>query len=296
MKILVTGGRGMLGRTIEKRLAGNDITIADLPEWDITDSAAFAAKTSALSPDVVIHCAAMTKVDDCESKRDLAFSLNAEGSRNVALASAACGARLIAVSTDYVFSGDRPEGEEWSESDAPSPATVYGESKLAGEREIAKIDPSAVILRTAWLYGPSGPSFVHTMAALGAKEGGALKVVSDQRGNPTSTTVVADVVAFLLGRRDIKGVVHATCEGTCSWYDFACAIKRALAEGFPREIVPCSTAEFPRPAPRPANSALAKGALHAAGYRTPRWEEALGMFIASGEFSALVPGKRDLIK
>ena len=237
MKILITGGKGMLGRTLQKELVSdNELIIADLPEWDITDADAFTEKIIAAAPDIVIHCAAMTKVDDCEAKRDLAFKLNEEGSRNVALACKAAGARLIAISTDYVFSGEPPrEPWAWSETDIPRPRTVYGASKFAGEQMIHMIVPDATILRIAWLYGAGGPSFVHTMAKLGAQEGPALKVVNDQRGNPTSTKVVADVIRFLISRPDVSGIVHGTCEDQCTWYDLTVELFKLM--GLKREVV-----------------------------------------------------------
>ena len=284
MRILVTGGKGMLGRTLQRVLADHEILVADLPEWDITDCDGFMEKTLAAKPDAVIHCAAMTKVDDCETNRDLAFKLNEEGSRNVALAAKAAGARLIAISTDYVFSGDPPrEPWAWGETDIPRPRTVYGASKFAGEQMIQMILPEAVIVRIAWLYGAGGPSFVHTMAKLGAQGGAPLKVVNDQRGNPTSTDVVADVVRFLLTKPDVSGVVHATCEESCTWYDLTVELFRLL--GCSREVVPCTTEEFPRPAPRPRNSALRKSVLNLLGYRTPDWKTALADFVAK-EFKA----------
>ena len=282
MKILITGGKGMLGRTLQAELAAHELVVADLPEWDITDGTAFTARLLAEKPDVVVHCAAMTKVDDCETNRDLAFRLNEEGTRNVALASKAAGARLVAISTDYVFSGEPPrEPWAWGETDIPRPRTVYGMSKFAGEQMIQMLYPdNSVILRIAWLYGAGGPSFVHTMLKLGAQAGDPLKVVNDQFGNPTSTDVVADVIRFLLTKPEVSGIVHGTCEDQCSWYDFACEIKR-LTPGFTRAVVPCTTAEFPRPAPRPRCSALKKSVLNVLGYRTPTWQAALAAFLAS---------------
>ena len=278
MRILVTGGRGMLGRTLVSEFADHETVVADLPEWDITDGEAFMSKTLEAKPDLVVHCAAMTKVDDCEAKRDLAFRLNEEGSRNVALAAKAAGARLVAISTDYVFSGDPPrEPWAWDETDIPRPRTVYGASKFAGEQMVQMILPEATILRIAWLYGPGGPSFVHTMARLGSQDGPPLKVVNDQRGNPTSTKAVADVLRFLVGRPDVSGIVHATCEESCTWYDLTVELFRLL--GLRREVVPCTTAEFPRPAPRPRNSALRKSVLNLLGYRTPDWKTALAEFV-----------------
>ena len=289
MKILITGGKGMLGRTLQKELAEHEIVVADLPDWDITDDTGFVAKVGEAKPDLIIHCAAMTKVDDCEAKRDLAFKLNEEGSRNVALAAKACGARLFAISTDYVFSGEPPkEPWAWSETDIPRPRTVYGASKFAGEQMIQMILPEAVIIRIAWLYGSGGPSFIHTMAKLGAQEGAPLKVVNDQRGNPTSTKAVADVIKFLMTKPDVSGIVHGTCEDQCTWYDLACELKRLLnlpnvqtSQTFKRELEPCTTEEFPRPAPRPHNSALKKSVLNLLGYRTPNWKVALAEFVKS---------------
>ena len=281
MKILITGGKGMLGRTLQRALGGeHEIVVADLPEWDITDDAAFTSKTLAAKPDVIVHCAAMTKVDDCESKRELAFKLNEEGTRNVALAAKACGARLIAISTDYVFSGEPPrEPWAWGEMDIPRPQTVYGASKFAGEQMVQMLHPdNSVILRIAWLYGAGGPSFVHTMAKLGAQDGAPLKVVNDQRGNPTSTKVVADVIKFLLAHPEVSGIVHGTCEEQCTWYDLTVELFRLL--GLKRAVVPCTTEEFPRPAPRPHNSALKKSVLNVLGYRTPTWKVALADFVA----------------
>ena len=268
----------MLGRTLQKELADHEIVVADLPEWDITDDTGFMNRLSEVRPDLVIHCAAMTKVDDCETNRKQAFKLNEEGTRNVAIACKSCGARLIAISTDYVFSGE-PEREPWAwgEMDIPRPRTVYGASKFAGEQMIQMILPDAVILRIAWLYGAGGPSFVHTMAKLGAQDGAPLKVVNDQRGNPTSTKTVADVIKFLMTKPDVSGIVHGTCEDQCTWYDLTVELFRLL--GLKREVVPCTTEEFPRPAPRPRNSALKKSVLNLLGYRTPTWQSALAEFV-----------------
>ena len=285
MKIVITGGKGMLGRTLQKELAEHEIVVADLPDWDVTDDEGFLRKLMAAAPDVVIHCAAMTNVDACEADRDLAFKLNEEGSRNVALACSACGARLFAISTDYVFSGEPPrEPWAWSETDIPRPRTVYGLSKFSGEQMVQMLNPDATVLRIAWLYGAGGPSFVHTMAKLGAEAGAPLRVVNDQRGNPTSAKAVADVIRLLLTRPDVSGIVHATCEDQCTWYDLACEVKRLMGDRFPLAVEPCTTEEFPRPAPRPHNSALKKSVLNVLGYRTPNWKKALADFV-SAEFA-----------
>lgn len=273
----------MLGRTLQRELSGHELFVADLPETDMLDEASLKQAFDSFRPETVVHCAAMTRVDDCESNRELAYSLNEKGSANVAAACSAAHVRLIAISTDYVFAGDAEPPYEYSETDAPSPRTVYGASKLAGEKAVLTALPDAVVLRIAWLYGAGGPSFVHTMAKLGAQDGAPLKVVDDQRGNPTSTKAVAGVIRFLLERPDVRGVVHGTCDGVCSWYDLTCELFRLL--GLRRKVTPCTTAEFPRPAPRPANSALAKNVLNSFGYRIPRWKDALADFVKE-EFPA----------
>ena len=157
MKILVTGGRGMLGRTLQRRLGAHELRVTDLPELDVADARAVAAAIAGFRPQTVVHCAAMTAVDRCESEPDLAFRVNAIGTANVALACARAGARLIALSTDYVFRGD--QGRPYHEWDAAGPLSVYGASKLAGEEAVRAHCPDHLILRTAWLYGPGGPSF-----------------------------------------------------------------------------------------------------------------------------------------
>ena len=277
-RILITGGKGMLGRTLQRELAGHELFVADLPETDMLDTGSLGRAFATFHPDLAIHCAAMTKVDDCETNRELAYRLNETGSANVAAACRAAGTRLIAISTDYVFAGDAPPDYAYAETDAPAPRTVYGASKLAGERAILSELPEAVVLRIAWLYGAGGPSFVHTMAKLGAQEGAPLKVVDDQRGNPTSTVAVARAVKFLMDHPEVRGIVHGTCEGVCSWYDLTCELFRLL--GLTRAVTPCTTAEFPRPAPRPANSALAKNVLRALGFAMPDWHAALAAFVA----------------
>jgi len=276
MKILVTGGKGMLGRTLVRRWAGLHVVApVDIDQCDITDAKATVACFADLRPDVVIHCAAHTNVDKCESEVERAYAINAVGSANVARAAERSGARVIAISTDYVFSGeaDRPY-HEW---DAPAPRTVYGQSKLAGEIAVRAHCRDHVIARIAWLYGAGGPSFVHTMLKLGAQGGDPLKVVDDQRGNPTSTDAVADGLLSLLDH-PLVGTVHLTCEGEDTWCGFTREILR-LAK-LNRGVVPCTTADFPRPAPRPASSRLDKMALRV--HRLPAmadWRETLARFL-----------------
>jgi len=275
MKILITGANGMLGRTLQRRLAKHTLLLADLPQLDITRLTAVEQAWAAFAPEAVIHCAAMTAVDACETAPDQAYAVNAIGSANVAIASFRQRAHLIAISTDYVFRGDatRPY-HEWDE---PNPRTLYGASKLAGEIAIRTHCPDHAILRTAWLYGPGGPSFVHAMLKAGRGAGAPVRVVNDQIGNPTSTDALAGAIECALRER-LAGTFHASCEGDATWFDFAQAIFSQYH--LTRELVPCTTAEFPRPAPRPANSRLEKRAFRLHGLSPmPHWRDAFDSFV-----------------
>jgi len=277
MRIMITGGRGMLARTLLQELAEHELVPVDMQEADITDAASVAALFDRVRPEAVIHCAALTQVDDCEAKRELAFRVNADGAGNVAAACRQFGARMIAISTDYVFAGDleRP----YRESDpAVGARTVYGQSKRAGEEQVFAQCPAALVCRISWLYGPGGPSFVHSMLKLADGTRPVLKVVDDQHGNPTSTLAVAHHLGLLLARPEVTGVVHLTCEGEATWYEFAVEIFRQY--GIQQTVAPCTTAEFPRPAPRPANSRLEKARLRELGMPPmPDWRAALAQFV-----------------
>lgn len=289
MKILLTGGKGMLGRTLTARWRNEfDVVQTDLPEADITDADGFERIVAAYRPDIVIHCAAMTAVDACESDPSKAFLLNEIGSRNVARACAKNQVRLIAVSTDYVFRGNAAVPS--TEDDVPDPQTVYGKSKLAGEHAIQTECLGAVIARTAWLYGPGGPSFVHTMLKLADGSRPELKVVADQIGNPTSTFALAEGLRQIVLHPECKGVFHLTCEGDASWYGFACEIFRLAGKN--QTVVPCTTADYPRPAPRPADSRLAKTALVKYGLAPMKpWREALKEFLDHELSDSSIPAR-----
>jgi dTDP-4-dehydrorhamnose reductase len=275
VRILITGGTGMLGRTLTRRWAGeHEIRSPGSRELDVRDPQAVEAALEGWRPQTVVHCAAHTKVDLCESEPQRAFALNEHGSAVLADACTRHGARLIAISTDYVFRGDldRP----YRESDTVGPLTVYGRSKLAGEEAVRTRCADHVIARVAWLYGPGGPSFLHTMRKLGAQPGPALRVVDDQIGNPTSTDTVADGLRHLL-THPLRGTLHLTCGGETTWCGFARAIFQHWH--LPRQIESCSTAEFPRPAPRPPNSRLATGAWSGLGLPAlPSWQDALASY------------------
>lgn len=279
MKILVTGGSGMLGRTLCSELREFDMRPLSHGMCDVTDSGNVEELLVKEKPAVVIHCAAMTAVDLCETEREKAFRINAGGSGTVAAACARHKVRLIAISTDYVFDGtlDRP----YTEFDkADGGRTVYGQSKFAGEEAVRRFAPDHLICRVSWLYGAGGPSFVHTMLKLADGSRPELKVVADQIGNPTSALSVARELRYLLKAPELRGTFHMTCEGEASWAEFAAEIFRL--NGINQRIAPCTSSEFPRPAPRPANSRLAKLRLRLEGLPPmPPWQEALAEFINS---------------
>ena len=277
MKLLITGGKGMLGRTLQNEFKDCEIVIADLPEADITDTAGFDAFLAQHKPDAVIHCAAMTAVDKCESEIEFAYKLNAFGTANVAAACNRHGVRLIAISTDYVFDGD--SDRPYNEFDrATGGNTIYGKSKFAGEEAVRRHCSNHVICRISWLYGHGGPSFVHAMMSLADGTRPMLKVVADQHGNPTSTTAVARQLRNILAKPGLVGTFHLTCEGEATWFDFAQEIFRLA--GKTQAVSPCTTDEFPRPAPRPKNSRLDKMMLRLAGLPPmPDWRDALAEFM-----------------
>ena len=270
----------MLGRTLVRELGGEfEVIPTDLPEADITDEISLDAVFERHAPDVVIHCAAMTAVDRCETERDFAFRLNARGTANVAALCNRRGIRLIAISTDYVFDGDsyRP----YNEFDrATGGRTVYGQSKFAGEEAVRTLCPNHVIARISWLYGAGGPSFVHAMMSLADGSRPVLKVVADQLGNPTSAVAVARALKGVLNRSGLCGTFHLTCEGEATWAEFAEEIFRLA--GKKQKVQPCTTEEFPRPVPRPKNSRLDKMGLRLAGLPPmPDWKDALAEFMAT---------------
>ncbi len=275
MKVLITGAKGMLGRTLARHLTKHELVCVDIEECDLTSGTATHACIQENQPDVVVHCAAMTAVDACETEVDTAYKVNALACGHLASACNKNGARLIAISTDYVFPGDldRP----YHEYDATGPKSVYGQSKLAGEDAIRAHCSDHLICRIAWLYGAEGPSFVHTMLKLGAQGGDPLKVVDDQHGNPTSCDAVAAHIATLI-EVPLVGVCHLTCEGETTWCDFTKEIFKL--RGFERGVNACSTDQYPRPAPRPANSRLDNRVLRLAGLPAmPTWQQALQDFL-----------------
>ena len=275
-RVLVIGHRGMLGSDLMTLLASGKVETrgVDLPEVDIADPKSVADCLDAFGSDVVINCAAWTDVDGAESHREEAMHVNGVGAGNVAHAAAACGAKVVHVSTDFVFDGTKDA--PYVENDTPCPISVYGESKLDGERRVADAADDHLIVRTSWLYGAHGRNFVATMLRL-SDEKDELTVVDDQRGSPTWTRDLSRAILALVDV-DARGIVHACGRGECSWYEFACEIVKRAGSSTP--VRPITSAEFDRPASRPANSALDTTKLHAlTGFTFPAWQDSLAAFM-----------------
>ena len=274
-RILVTGAGGQLGADLVDHLSGRpgiEVVGMDHAALDVTNRAAVLTAVEQIGPRWIVHAAAWTAVDPCESDPDRAFAVNAYGVRNVAEAARLSGAHLSVISTDYVFDGtlERPY-DEW---DRPNPLSVYGRSKLGGEQEAG---PGATVVRTSWLFGAHGPNMVRTVVGLARKAsaaGNPLRFVDDQRGCPTGCDDLAPMVADLTLSR-CPGVFHVTNAGPTSWYRLARDV--VAAAGLDPELIePITTAELdpPRPAPRPANSVLDNRALRALGAAAlPDWHE-----------------------
>ncbi|HTP66224.1 MAG TPA: dTDP-4-dehydrorhamnose reductase [Geobacteraceae bacterium] len=271
--ILIIGANGMLGQDLMKLLPG-DVRGLDMKEMDITSPDSVRRTLITLKPRVVINAAAYTDVDGCESSRELAMRVNGEGVGNLARVAGEIGARLVQISTDYIFDGAK--GSPYLEDDPANPLNVYGESKLAGEVS-ARLAPDCLIVRTQWLYGVHGRNFVETMLKL-AEEKTELAVVDDQVGSPTWTVDLGLAIKALL-ERGCSGTYHVANAGHCSWNEFASAI---FAEaGIRVTMKPLTTNELNRPARRPLYSTLDCGKLaRDAGFSPEPWREALTKYFA----------------
>ncbi|MBB4236416.1 dTDP-4-dehydrorhamnose reductase [Rhizobium esperanzae] len=283
MRIAVTGKQGQLVQSLLRRGAetGVEVSVVGRPEMDLADPESIAAAFSALHPDVIVSAAAYTAVDKAESEAELAFAVNAAGAGAVAEAAARIGAPVIHISTDYVFSGDKASA--YSEEDATAPISVYGRSKLAGEKAVATANPNHVILRTAWVYSPFGSNFLKTMLRL-SETRDHLRVVADQTGCPTSALDIADAILAIATRiiadpaPSLRGTFHLTGSGEASWADFAEEIFAELLKSGGRSVgierIP--TADYPTPAKRPANSRLNGDKLaRTYGIRLPEWKQSM---------------------
>jgi dTDP-4-dehydrorhamnose reductase len=273
---LVTGATGMLGRDLVSQLQASGAAVTGLgrAQLDITDPAAVTAVMREVGPEVVVNCAAWTAVDDAESHEAQAMAINGAGASNVAASCAAVGARLVHLSTDYVFSGTG--STPYAEQHPPAPRTAYGRSKLAGEREVLRQLPaSGYVLRTAWLYGEHGPNFIRTMIRLEDQQD-QVRVVADQHGQPTWTIDVARQILLLANSRAEPGVYHATSRGETSWLGLAKEVFRLLGAD-PSRVTPIASSELARPAPRPSYSVLGHDRWASAGLSAlPDWSESLG--------------------
>lgn len=275
-KIIITGCNGQLGHAMNKRYeAGTEYECVntDVGELDITDVDAVLRFVREVKPYAIVNCAAYTDVNKCESEKDLAFRINAIGPRNLAIAASETGAKLVQVSTDYVFPGT--ENRELNEFDAVGPVSAYGSGKLAGEQFVRDFGRRYFIIRTAWLYG-EGKNFVRTMLKM-SETNDKVRVVKDQIGNPTSADELAAAIAYLLPT-DNYGLFHGTCEGSCSWAEFTSEIFRLAGKS--TEVESITTAEYPTPAKRPAYSMLDNYMLRmTTDFQFAHWKDAIAEYM-----------------
>jgi dTDP-4-dehydrorhamnose reductase len=282
MKVLVTGADGQLGTDLCKTLKHHEVIPLTIKDGDITDFSFVRNKCLEHKPDVIINTAAYVLVDACEDNKDLAFQVNALGARNVAVAAEKVDAKLLHISTDYVFGGeDKPRTTPYNEFDNPTPCNVYGESKLAGEEFIRHLSRKYFIVRSSSLFGAAGAmgkggNFVETILKL-AKEKPELKVVNDQVFSPTYTWNLADKIAELI-KTEYYGLSHITNSGECSWYEFATEILKLTGSKTP--VLPITSAQYLQKAKRPKYSVLNNYQLRLLGIEEmPTWQKALKQYI-----------------
>lgn len=276
MRILLLGCTGMLGYELASRLGGeNELVGLSSREIDITDFASLKKIMQELRPQLVINAAAYTDVDGAEKDKNLAFAVNAEGVRNIALTAREIHCPVVHFGTDYIFDGSK--GNPYREEDEANPLNVYGQSKLAGEKYLMEITDNYLLIRTAWLYGKKRKNFVKTIITK-AKREKVLSVVDDQIGSPTYAFDLAGAVSLLIKKRAI-GIYHVVNSGACSWFDFALAIVRSI--GLDNvEIMPVKSKDYPRPARRPSYSVLDCSRFSfLTGFTMRSWEDALKDFL-----------------
>lgn len=274
-KLLVTGAKGMLGTAVKKVLADKfQIIGIDIEDADITDKQQIQEVIFKFSPEIILHCAAYTNVDGAEKAKELAYKINCVGTRNVAEAAGKIDAKLVYISTDFVFNGNKKL--PYTEDDTPLPINTYGWSKLEGEKAVKESSCKFVIIRTAWLYGPNGKNFVDTIIELAQKDQ-PLKVVNDQKGCPTYTMDLAEAIGVLL-ENGSTGIFHIVNSDSCTWYEFAKQI--IMYAGINKEVVPITSAELPRPAKRPHFSVLSTEKFTTyTGYQLRNWQDACKEYI-----------------
>jgi dTDP-4-dehydrorhamnose reductase len=264
MKIQIIVSGGQLGTDCIQILGTDHQIIAtDYPDIDIGEPASVTRICRDAKPEIIINCAAYTAVDKCESEREAARRINADGPRHIGEAAAAIGARVVHISTDYVFDGRREVPQPYVEDDPVNPLSEYGRSKLAGEQNLLHCCPDALVLRTAWLYSAHGPNFLKTMLRLALSDPERnFTIVDDQFGSLTWSDTLARQIGVLLDS-DLTGIVHATSDGHSSWYEAACYFLKRM--DIAHRFVPCATADYPTPAHRPANSILRNKVLELHG-------------------------------
>lgn len=275
MKILITGANGMLAKAVRNELKEEELICTDVEELDITNLEAVQKFVENVKPDLIINCAAYTAVDKAEEQEELAYKINAIGPKNLAIASKQNDSILVHISTDYVFGGDKPVEQDYSEDDEKNPQAVYGTTKLAGEKFIEENCSKYYIFRTAWLYG-EGNNFVRTMINL-AKDRNEVSVVNDQHGSPTYAVDLAKIIHQAIEKDIPYGIYNSTNIGYTTWYDFTKLIYKL--QNINCNVKPVTTEEFPRPAKRPKNSQMSKNKLLKLGIEIPTYEEALMRYL-----------------
>jgi dTDP-4-dehydrorhamnose reductase len=291
MRLMVTGAAGMLGGAVVRAAgaAGHDVVACTRSDLDVTDAESVRRALDRAVPEVVVNCAAYADVDGAEADEETAMAINGDGAGNVARAAADFGARVVHVSTDYVFDGAgmRP----YVESDGPAPRSAYGRSKLAGEREVLASGGDRAIVRTSWLFGAGGRNFVDTMLALGA-ERDAVQVVTDQVGCPTWSGHLAPAILEIATRPDAGGIHHVAGSGHCSWHDLA--VEVFAQAGIDCRVEPIDSAAVARPAPRPAYSVLTSERADAVVL--PPWREGVAGHLAErGALPAASPADTEAV-
>ncbi len=274
MKLLVTGAGGMLGQALVPclRARGHEVKALPKEELDVTNFQQVQQVLASEKPELILHCGAYTKVDQAESEPALAFHINGYGTENLAVACNALNIPMLYVSSDYVFDGE--QREPYNTWDATRPLSIYGKSKLAGEKAVMRHLQRFYIVRTSWLYGPNGTNFVETMLSM-AEQKKPLRVVSDQHGTPTCTLSLSELIADLIETHRY-GVYHAADEGVTNWYEFA----KAIVASYKVDVVPIETKDMPRPATRPKYSVLDKTTLlNTIGRESIPWRESLQTYL-----------------
>lgn len=277
---LLTGGNGQLGTELRHLLDEKNLPYVstDAKELDITDEKGTMEYITELKPDVIFHCAAYTAVDKAEDEgKELDEKINVDGTRNVALAAKAVHAKLVYISTDYVFDGKKKD-EEYQVDDETNPLNEYGRTKLLGEQAVQEILEDYYIIRTSWVFGIYGHNFVFTMQRL-AETHDRLTIVNDQFGRPTWTRTLAEFMVYVINEKAPYGIYQLSNENSCSWYEFA----KEILKNSDVEVAPVTSAEFPQKAVRPQYAVMSLEKAESLGFSIPTWQEALAQMLLTAE-------------